>query len=79
MFRADAASADKYALVVVYLAWMRGNRSVTLGRQQIGLALAEIASLAYFQPHALPPGVPPGLEASGRYQRPPPPAAFSSG
>jgi carbon-monoxide dehydrogenase large subunit len=32
-----------------------------------GIALAELATLAYFSPHKLPPGVPSGLEASGRY------------
>ncbi|TDC97940.1 xanthine dehydrogenase family protein molybdopterin-binding subunit [Actinomadura sp. 7K507] len=32
------------------------------------VTLAEIASMAYFQPEALPPGVPAGLEASGRYR-----------
>ena len=31
---------------------------------------AEIAALAYFAPDALPPGVPAGLEASGRYTAP---------
>lgn len=34
------------------------------------LSLAEIADIAYFQGEALPPGVPPGLEASGRYRTP---------
>jgi carbon-monoxide dehydrogenase large subunit len=32
-----------------------------------GLSFAELARLAYFEPHALPPGVPAGLEASARY------------
>jgi carbon-monoxide dehydrogenase large subunit len=31
------------------------------------MSLAEIAALAYLDPYALPPGVPAGLEASGRY------------
>ena len=31
------------------------------------ISLAEIASLAYFSPNALPDGVPPGLEASSRF------------
>ncbi|MFE7740657.1 xanthine dehydrogenase family protein molybdopterin-binding subunit [Nocardia sp. NPDC057455] len=35
-----------------------------------GLSLAEIAEIAYFQADSLPPGVPPGLEASGRYKTP---------
>jgi carbon-monoxide dehydrogenase large subunit len=38
------------------------------GVPEAGISVAEIASIAYFQPDALPPGVPPGLEASGRYQ-----------
>jgi len=32
-----------------------------------GMSLGQIATLAYFSPHKLPPGVPSGLEASGRY------------
>jgi carbon-monoxide dehydrogenase large subunit len=32
-----------------------------------GISLGELATLAYFSPHKLPPGVPAGLEASGRY------------
>jgi carbon-monoxide dehydrogenase large subunit len=32
-----------------------------------GMSLGELATLAYFSPHRLPPGVPSGLEASGRY------------
>ncbi|MGW5377889.1 xanthine dehydrogenase family protein molybdopterin-binding subunit [Nocardia sp. NPDC003999] len=35
-----------------------------------GLSLAEIAEIAYFQADSLPAGVPPGLEASGRYKTP---------
>lgn len=34
------------------------------------LSLPEIADIAYFQGDGLPPGVPPGLEASGRYRTP---------
>ncbi|TMK67463.1 MAG: xanthine dehydrogenase family protein [Actinobacteria bacterium] len=37
------------------------------GTPSIGMSFAEIASLAYFQPDALPAGVPSGLEVSGRY------------
>ena len=37
------------------------------GTPSIGVSLAEIAGLAYFEPYALPPGVPAGLEASARY------------
>jgi carbon-monoxide dehydrogenase large subunit len=34
---------------------------------ETGLSLGQLATLAYFSPHKLPPGVPSGLEASGRY------------
>ena len=37
------------------------------GTPAMKISLAEIANLAYFSPHALPEGVPPGLEASGRF------------
>jgi carbon-monoxide dehydrogenase large subunit len=37
------------------------------GTPSIGVTLGEIASSAYFEPAGLPDGVPPGLEASGRY------------
>ncbi len=37
------------------------------GTPSIGVSLAELANLAYFEPAALPPGVPAGLEASARY------------
>jgi carbon-monoxide dehydrogenase large subunit len=47
---------------------LAGSRATVRGTPSVGLSLAEIASLAYFEPAALPPGVPPGLEASGRYQ-----------
>ncbi|WP_306320023.1 MULTISPECIES: xanthine dehydrogenase family protein molybdopterin-binding subunit [unclassified Streptomyces] len=36
------------------------------------LTLAEIAHLAYYQVHELPPGTPAGLEASGRFHTPHP-------
>ncbi|GAA5148868.1 xanthine dehydrogenase family protein molybdopterin-binding subunit [Pseudonocardia eucalypti] len=44
------------------------GRASVRGVPDAGMSLAEIASLAYFQVDALPPGVPPGLEASGRYK-----------
>jgi carbon-monoxide dehydrogenase large subunit len=47
---------------------LSGSRATVRGTPAIGLSLAEIASTAYFEPAKLPPGVPPGLEASGRYQ-----------
>jgi len=43
------------------------SRAYVRGTPAIGISLAEIAALAYFEPHALPPGVPAGLEASTRY------------
>jgi carbon-monoxide dehydrogenase large subunit len=49
-----------------------GGRASVRGTPSAGMSYPEIAALAYFQPDALPPGVPAGLEASGRYinQRP---------
>ncbi|MGI5460815.1 xanthine dehydrogenase family protein molybdopterin-binding subunit [Streptomyces sp. CA-249302] len=46
------------------------SRASVKGDPSTGLTLAEIADLAHFQTHALPPGIPPGLEASGRYRTP---------
>jgi carbon-monoxide dehydrogenase large subunit len=43
------------------------SRASVRGTPAAGISVAEIAALAYFQPDALPPDVPPGLEASGRY------------
>jgi carbon-monoxide dehydrogenase large subunit len=43
------------------------SRAHVRGTPSIGMSLAEIAALAYFEPHALPPDVPAGLEASARY------------
>ncbi len=37
------------------------------GTPAIGISFAEIAALAYFEPYALPAGIPAGLEASARY------------
>jgi aerobic carbon-monoxide dehydrogenase large subunit len=44
------------------------SRASVRGTPSAGLSFAEIASLAYFQPDMLPPGVPPGLEATERYK-----------
>lgn len=44
------------------------GRATVRGVPDVELSLAEIADIAYFQVDALPPGVPPGLEASGRYR-----------
>jgi carbon-monoxide dehydrogenase large subunit len=46
---------------------LEASRAHVRGTPAIGLTLAEIAEIAYFQPGALPEGVPAGLEASGRY------------
>ena len=43
------------------------SRASVRGTPSIGISFAEIAALAYFEPHSLPPGVPAGLEASARY------------
>lgn len=43
------------------------SRAHVRGTPAIGISFAELAGLAYFQPAALPPGVPAGLEASARY------------
>ena len=37
------------------------------GAPVVKISLAEIATLAYFSPESLPPGVPPGLEATSRF------------
>lgn len=44
------------------------SRASVRGTPSTTLSLAEIASLAYFQPDTLPPGTTPGLEASSRYK-----------
>jgi carbon-monoxide dehydrogenase large subunit len=44
------------------------SRAFVRGTPTAGLSIAEIAQIAYFDLGALPPGVPPGLEASGRYR-----------
>ena len=43
------------------------SRASVRGTPSIGVTLKEIANTAYFDPAKLPAGVPPGLEASGRY------------
>jgi carbon-monoxide dehydrogenase large subunit len=46
---------------------LEDSRAFVRGTPSISVSLGEIASLAYFEPFALPPGVPAGLEASARY------------
>jgi carbon-monoxide dehydrogenase large subunit len=43
------------------------SRVFVRGTPAIGISLGELATLAYFEPSALPPGVPAGLEASARF------------
>jgi carbon-monoxide dehydrogenase large subunit len=47
---------------------LSGGRAGVRGVPSAGIALAEIADIAYFRAGELPPGVPAGLEASGRYR-----------
>jgi carbon-monoxide dehydrogenase large subunit len=46
---------------------LAGSRADVRGDPDAGVSFAELADIAYFQPSALPPGMAPGLEASGRY------------
>lgn len=48
------------------------GRAFVRGSPGRGLALAEVAEVAYFQPAALPPGMGAGLEADERYTAPSP-------
>ena len=43
------------------------SRVSVRGTPSIGMTLAELAAVAYFEPYSLPPGVPAGLEATARY------------
>ncbi|WP_205752264.1 xanthine dehydrogenase family protein molybdopterin-binding subunit [Cryptosporangium phraense] len=47
---------------------LAGGRAGVRGAPDTAVTLAEIATIAYFDTNKLPPGVPPGLEASGRYR-----------
>ena len=47
---------------------MAGSRAHVRGAPAVSITLGEIAEIAYFKTHRLPPGVPPGLEVSGRYR-----------
>ncbi len=46
---------------------LEASRASVRGAPTIGVSLGELARIAYFDPHSLPPGVPAGLEASARY------------
>ncbi|TMM17779.1 MAG: xanthine dehydrogenase family protein [Actinobacteria bacterium] len=47
---------------------LAASRASVRGTPSAGLSLAEIAWSAYFESGTLPPEIPPGLEASGRYR-----------
>jgi carbon-monoxide dehydrogenase large subunit len=44
-----------------------GSRAAVKGDPDASVSFAELAGIAYFEPHALPPGMTAGLEASARY------------
>jgi carbon-monoxide dehydrogenase large subunit len=44
------------------------GRATVRGTPGAGISIAELAEIAYFDVGKLPPGVPPGLEASGRHR-----------
>ena len=46
----------------------RGSGASVRGTPSMGVTVAEMANMAYFNPGALPEGMEPGLEASGRYK-----------
>ena len=46
---------------------LTSSRASVRGTPSAGLSFAELARLAYFEPSALPPDVPAGLEATARY------------
>ena len=45
------------------------SRASVRGTPSVGVTLAELADIAYFRPHKLPPGSEAGLEASARVHR----------
>jgi carbon-monoxide dehydrogenase large subunit len=46
---------------------LTGGRAVVRGDPEVGLTYRELASIAYFNPARLPPGMSPGLEETRRY------------
>jgi carbon-monoxide dehydrogenase large subunit len=44
-----------------------GSRASVRGAPSLGMTVQEVARVAYFDPHSLPPGQQAGLEASARY------------
>ncbi|MCX4831339.1 xanthine dehydrogenase family protein molybdopterin-binding subunit [Streptomyces sp. NBC_01016] len=63
-----AIAAHRLGVPVEDVEFVRGR--ATVKRTEESLTLAAIADIAYYQVHALPPGTPAGLEASGRYHTP---------
>jgi carbon-monoxide dehydrogenase large subunit len=47
---------------------LAGARASVRGTPAVAISLADLADIAYFQTQRLPPDVPSGLEASGRYR-----------
>lgn len=45
------------------------GRAFVLGTPSVAVTIEKLATMAYFRTHALPPGVPAGLEASERFTR----------
>ena len=64
--RIIAIAAEKLEAAPVDIE-LAGSRATVRGTPDIGVSLADIAAVAYFEPASLPEGVPAGLEASGRY------------
>jgi carbon-monoxide dehydrogenase large subunit len=51
---------------------LAASRAHVRGTPSMSITLRELADIAYFKTHKLPPDVPPGLEASGRFRTPAP-------
>ncbi|MGP2440784.1 xanthine dehydrogenase family protein molybdopterin-binding subunit [Streptomyces sp. JW3] len=68
--RVHAIAAHRLGVPVEEIETVRGRARRRGSPDDAGLTFAEIADIAYFQPQALPPGVPAGLEASDRYHTP---------
>jgi carbon-monoxide dehydrogenase large subunit len=64
--RMAAIAAHRLEAAVDDIEMARGWASVR-GTPTAKISVAEIAALSYFSPESLPPGVPPGLESTGRF------------
>ena len=64
--RIQAIAAHRLEAAVEDIEVMQGWASVR-GTPTARISVADIAALAYFSPGKLPPGVPPGLEATSRF------------